>query len=210
MSTGACTARQARRGGIGGGRRLAVSRVTRAAPGAETVKKDRRKVFNHPGMIAPRGTRMETWRQSQRRVPEPASRPGTDCRTRAETNRLASPEPEAQQGKRRCGIPARTERLGVRPRQSRHTNVLRSRPYLRRCLRGSLCGRAEEECWSGRPDSNRRPPAPKAGALPGCATPRSASILPHLSPARELRSPLICPVSEMASAADAIRSFPRN
>src|SRR5689334_16713237 len=26
--------------------------------------------------------------------------------------------------------------------------------------------------WSGRPDSNRRPPAPKAGALPGCATPR--------------------------------------
>src|SRR5689334_1202320 len=26
--------------------------------------------------------------------------------------------------------------------------------------------------WSGRPDSNRRRPAPKAGALPGCATPR--------------------------------------
>ncbi len=25
---------------------------------------------------------------------------------------------------------------------------------------------------SGRPDSNRRPPAPKAGALPDCATPR--------------------------------------
>ena len=25
---------------------------------------------------------------------------------------------------------------------------------------------------SGRPDSDRRPPAPKAGALPGCATPR--------------------------------------
>jgi hypothetical protein len=25
---------------------------------------------------------------------------------------------------------------------------------------------------SGRPDSNRGPPAPKAGALPGCATPR--------------------------------------
>lgn len=29
--------------------------------------------------------------------------------------------------------------------------------------------------WSGRPDSNRRPPAPKAGALPGCATPRSSA-----------------------------------
>ena len=29
--------------------------------------------------------------------------------------------------------------------------------------------------WSGRPDLNRRPPAPKAGALPGCATPRHAT-----------------------------------
>ncbi len=27
--------------------------------------------------------------------------------------------------------------------------------------------------WSGRPDSNRRPSAPKADALPGCATPRT-------------------------------------
>ena len=26
--------------------------------------------------------------------------------------------------------------------------------------------------WSGRADLNGRPPAPKAGALPGCATPR--------------------------------------
>ena len=28
------------------------------------------------------------------------------------------------------------------------------------------------QSWSGREDSNLRPPAPKAGALPGCATPR--------------------------------------
>ncbi len=28
---------------------------------------------------------------------------------------------------------------------------------------------------SGRPDLNRGPPAPKAGALPGCATPRNKS-----------------------------------
>ena len=28
------------------------------------------------------------------------------------------------------------------------------------------------ENWSGREDLNLRPPAPKAGALPGCATPR--------------------------------------
>ena len=27
--------------------------------------------------------------------------------------------------------------------------------------------------WSGRQDSNLRPPVPKTGALPGCATPRS-------------------------------------
>ena len=27
--------------------------------------------------------------------------------------------------------------------------------------------------WSGRLDSNQRPPAPEAGALPDCATPRT-------------------------------------
>jgi hypothetical protein len=32
------------------------------------------------------------------------------------------------------------------------------------------------EKWSGRQDSNLRPPAPKAGALPGCATPRSTDL----------------------------------
>jgi hypothetical protein len=32
--------------------------------------------------------------------------------------------------------------------------------------------RAKSEEWSGRADLNRGPPAPKAGALPGCATPR--------------------------------------
>ncbi len=30
--------------------------------------------------------------------------------------------------------------------------------------------------WSGREDSNLRPPAPKAGALPGCATPRAVPL----------------------------------
>ncbi len=30
---------------------------------------------------------------------------------------------------------------------------------------------------SGRPDSNRRPPAPEAGALPSCATPRCARFI---------------------------------
>ena len=42
--------------------------------------------------------------------------------------------------------------------------------------------------WSGRLDSNQRPPAPKAGALPGCATPRlrNPSIIARFN---ELRCP---------------------
>ena len=44
--------------------------------------------------------------------------------------------------------------------------------YLR-----SLMKRANfESDWSGRADLNRGPPAPKAGALPGCATPRLYSF----------------------------------
>ena len=37
--------------------------------------------------------------------------------------------------------------------------------------------------WSGREDLNLRPPAPKAGALPGCATPRQGvhSLMPKNS-----------------------------
>ena len=36
--------------------------------------------------------------------------------------------------------------------------------------------------WSGREDLNLRHPAPKAGALPGCATPRlTQSILQQLT-----------------------------
>ena len=42
------------------------------------------------------------------------------------------------------------------------------------------------EKWSGRLDSNQRPPAPKAGALPGCATPRLSSSL-SIPPARVTR-----------------------
>ena len=34
--------------------------------------------------------------------------------------------------------------------------------------------KSRSELWSGRLDLNQRPPAPKAGALPGCATPRSS------------------------------------
>jgi site-specific DNA recombinase len=36
--------------------------------------------------------------------------------------------------------------------------------------------RAKNREWSGREDLNLRPPAPKAGALPGCATPRQEKL----------------------------------
>jgi hypothetical protein len=46
--------------------------------------------------------------------------------------------------------------------------------------------------WSGRRDSNPRPSAPKADALPDCATPRryldciaKQSLVPNISPARQ-------------------------
>ena len=60
-----------------------------------------------------------------------------------------------------------------------------------RCLRAFPAGRAHPdqvgvEVWSGRADLNGRPPAPKAGALPGCATPRplESSTYTTLSPPR--------------------------
>ena len=50
----------------------------------------------------------------------------------------------------------------------------RIRPRRRRVSRRGAQARAPAApvARSGRADSNRRPPAPKAGALPGCATPR--------------------------------------
>src|SRR3984957_14253128 len=43
--------------------------------------------------------------------------------------------------------------------------------------------KTREMFWSGRRDLNSGPPAPKAGALPGCATPRHCEtlILPYFS-----------------------------
>src|SRR6185312_11834991 len=40
------------------------------------------------------------------------------------------------------------------------------------------------KCWSGQPDSNRRPSAPKADALPNCAMPRPGR---EASPREKLR-----------------------
>ena len=42
--------------------------------------------------------------------------------------------------------------------------------------------------WSGRSDLNRRPPAPQAGTLPGCATPRRIELYQPVSLSRVPRS----------------------
>src|SRR5215470_11317102 len=91
-------------------------------------------------------------------------------------------------------VPSGDPRAGVMPVSSR----LRRRPFLvgagtpcaswgeRRSIQrtegdkrwGRHAGVTPQfEKWSGRPDSNRRPPAPKAGALPGCATSRGPILL---------------------------------
>lgn len=44
--------------------------------------------------------------------------------------------------------------------------------YTMRCPFDAFAGCDDIEKWSGREDLNLRPPAPEAGALPGCATPR--------------------------------------
>ena len=51
--------------------------------------------------------------------------------------------------------------------QNYETNPIFHRPLGRNQL-----NRNQQGVWSGRGDLNARPPAPKAGALPGCATPR--------------------------------------
>ena len=57
-----------------------------------------------------------------------------------------------------------------------HTTVVGNRKALK----------TQEERWSGRGDLNSGPPAPEAGALPGCATPRGEECLLILQCCREL------------------------
>src|SRR5688572_13309550 len=58
-----------------------------------------------------------------------------------------------------------------------------------------LAQKLHSEKWSGRLDSNQRPPAPKAGALPGCATPRLKWHYPTRILAVRFRTPAV-PQSE--------------
>ena len=56
--------------------------------------------------------------------------------------------------------------------------------------------RAKMEEWSGRLDSNQRPPAPEAGALPDCATPRTLVSSVEESRDESQRPPAVYPASD--------------
>ncbi len=62
----------------------------------------------------------------------------------------------------RLDEPFRERRLRVSGRAHPGGNIVYQKKRLHMTVRR----------WSGRSDSNRRPPVPKTGALPGCATPR--------------------------------------
>src|SRR5438067_9647494 len=66
--------------------------------------------------------------------------------------------------------------------------------------------------WSGRLDSNQRPPAPKAGALPGCATPRRlySNRLQEAPPKRPsaIERELVDPVKSSSDEEKGIDGYP--
>ena len=66
----------------------------------------------------------------------------------------------------RAGFPGLHRVSGGLINPCKHSSSLRGPPALPFRSRG----------WSGRRDSNTRPSAPKADALPGCATPRPRSV----------------------------------
>src|SRR3989304_5525224 len=74
------------------------------------------------------------------------------------------------------------------------------RARARRRRRPAVAVRVRE-VWSGWPDLNRRPPAPKAGALPGCATPRRTPTISHPPRSRRAAGPPPPPAEEPARGA---------
>src|ERR1700761_2885956 len=87
-------------------------------------------------------------------------------------------------------LPKASERSAVR--RLRHTRaprcvtiasllaMHRNAPCRKRSVSLTPCcalhRQSEGSCLSGCPDSNRGPPPPKGGALPGCATPRLRQV----------------------------------
>ena len=65
--------------------------------------------------------------------------------------------------------PGRSPCFSMEDQRSLHLRHVRGAEKCTRAWRLTYC---KYEVWSGRGDLNARPPAPKAGALPGCATPR--------------------------------------
>jgi hypothetical protein len=96
--------------------------------------------------------------------------------------RLEGLEPPTYGLEIRCSIPLSYRRYcydgvddGDRTRDSWiHSPVLYQLSYAHHLLRRNeyIQGEPLAQVWSGREDLNLRLPAPKAGALPGCATPR--------------------------------------
>jgi hypothetical protein len=76
---------------------------------------------------------------------------------------------------------------GSRPRSCCGTRRGPSTRHRAPALHTGRPGPTEAVKESGRRDSDPRPPAPKAGALPGCATPRKQSAARSSRPLREVR-----------------------
>ena len=101
-------------------------------------------------------------RRSIRRVPTPKRWPGSTALSSPAplvSGGLAGPAIAAFAFLPRSWSPRGTPQNALEGGRSIHLSYWRGRPI-----------------WSGRADSNGRPPAPKAGALPGCATPRQPSF----------------------------------
>jgi hypothetical protein len=76
---------------------------------------------------------------------------------------------------------------------------LRSQRRSKTC-RLSTPATLHSRTWSGRQDSNLRPPAPEAGALPDCATPRTTTA--NLAESEGFEPP--CPCEPTAFEAGAL------
>ena len=103
----------------------------------------------------------------------------TSRRCRADLNRCdgfcrPAPNPSATAPRAHNIQPPTVARADPLRRRSARRGPARTRTWNPRFRRATLYPvELQARGQSGRRDSNPRPPAPKAGALPGCATPRS-------------------------------------
>src|SRR5882724_3012363 len=69
----------------------------------------------------------------------------------------------------------------------------------------NMLKKTREMFWSGRRDLNSGPPAPKAGALPGCATPRQLLAIDSTALLNFLSTDLAPTVHELCKLARILR-----